>query len=91
MTGFVWNVSFQQDGGGWCGSFGIALRTFVEDVLSDGMPFDARITYEDNTGALATDDFRVTGYSPETGCVVVDNLAGDDLSIDLEDIRRFDA
>lgn len=39
------DVILSNPGDGWQGSFGIALEAFVSDILSDGAPFLASITW----------------------------------------------
>lgn len=84
----TYNVSMYQDGEGWVGSFGIGLTAFIEDVLSDGEGFDARIWYEADDGQVVATDDPVRVIDVREGEVI---LAGHDAPIGLEDIRRFDA
>lgn len=79
------NVSLICDGAGWTGSFGIALEAFVEDILSDGAPFDAWIEYEDEQGERQYDAFTVIDC--DGGRIY---LKGDE-AIEIDSVRRFSA
>lgn len=81
------DITVESSGNGWMGTFGIVIRTLVDDILSDGKPFEARITYElEGTSTIVE--------------VKVISLAGPELEVsewgriyhvEIEDIRKFEA
>jgi hypothetical protein len=62
----------------WAGSFVIAVRALVDDILSDGAPFEATVVFEDGaerferTGSVSR---RADGY------IVIDGDLLSDLDI----------
>lgn len=78
-----YNVTLACDGAGWTGSFGIALAALVDDVLSDGAPFDARITYEFG-GEDHVYDGRIIERTDDATVLTVDG------AIEIESIRRLE-
>jgi hypothetical protein len=78
------DMTIESSGAGWMGTFALTIRFAVDDILSDGAPFPARITWDDEeTGGTAV--FMVTDTTP-TG-VVVENR---DEPIEYESIKKLE-
>jgi len=67
--------------GEWGGSFGLAVGTFIEDVLSDGMPFNAVVTLFDDTVHPAT---TIVAY--QGGWIRFD----DDTRVGIDDVTMIE-
>jgi len=87
-----------SSGDGWLGTFGIALRATIEDILSDGAPFTARLEWEDDNGKRHAETLQVEDLDPAAGHLVVTGvrvMAGglpDRVRvIELDQIRRLEA
>jgi hypothetical protein len=76
------NVQLSCDANGWFGSFGIAVEAFVSDILTDGAPFEAEVTWDDP----ATTE-TVTIVAVVDGAIRTDT----DQLIPLSDITRLEA
>lgn len=68
-------MKVSHNGVEWCGTFGVVLRAFLDDVLGDGEPIDAVVTYigrndEDTEVAvtitgITSSDILVAGSRPD--------------------------
>jgi hypothetical protein len=47
-------IKLENDRNGWDGTFGLAVNLIVDDILSDGEPFQATIRYEREDGETET-------------------------------------
>lgn len=76
------NVQMTCDANGWFGSFGVAVEAFVADVLTDGEPFTAEVTWGDPS---------VTGKVKITAIVDGEAVTENGIHIALGDVTRLEA
>lgn len=86
MSEFRSNVVLECDGEGWFGSFGLAVTTFIEDILSDGAPFSARVTWGEPTETEIVTILRVVD-----GVVIAHGRDDRTCEIALCDITKLEA
>lgn len=79
-----------SSGDGWLGTFGIALRAAIEDILSDGAPFTARLEWEDENGRH-TQDLRIESLDPAGHLTATGMRTNAVRVIELDQILRLEA
>lgn len=78
-------ITLSNDGSQWNGTYCLLVAALVTDLLSDGAPFDATITFEDAYGDEDTVAGKVTAF--ENAHVVIDGEHVPHLDIVRIDVR----
>lgn len=55
-----YDLHLTSTGQGWFGTFALAVAFVVEDILSDGEPFEAKLLTEDEDGSTTTHEVVIT-------------------------------
>lgn len=87
------DLTIESSGEGWMGTFGVVLATLAEDILSDGAPFSARITWEHHYASdPITHDVWVVAVDRALNVLTVratDELGGQ-ADIEFDAIRKLE-